>query len=249
MNPKPRLQEISLNREYLLKLAPVIAGMRLYHQHSTIGLENLPKGGVIVAVNHSLASYDITLLVSSIYEYTNRIPRALIDRLFFKVPGLGQLMEALGGREGNKENAINLLKEGEILVVAPGGMREALRPSKEKYKIMWDRRRGFAKLSLETGTPIVLAACPMADDLYDVAPSHITAWAYKTLKIPLFFAKGLGPSIIPKPIKLTHYLSEAIYPPALPEDSEAAAEVVDQYHKQIVERMDRLMKETAELRA
>jgi 1-acyl-sn-glycerol-3-phosphate acyltransferase len=249
MSTPPRLQEISLNREYLLRVAPLIAGMRLYHQHSTVGLDNIPKSGVIIAVNHSLASYDIALLMASIYEHTNRIPRALIDRLFFKVPGVGPLMQALGGHEGNKENAIKLLREGEILVVAPGGMREALRPSSEKYKIIWDRRKGFARLSAETGMPVILAACPTSDDLYDVAPSHVTAWAYKTLKIPLFFAKGLGLSLIPKPIKLTHYLSEPIHPPKLTDNQQEAAEEVELFHSRLIERMERLMTETAGLRS
>jgi len=245
MSSKPTLKDLSLNKEYLLKIAPVISAMRVYHKHSTVGLQNIPDSGVIIAANHSLASYDIALLMASIYEHSNRIPRALIDRLFFKVPGLGQLMEAFGSREGTKENAVKMLEEREILVVAPGGMREALRPSSEKYRIIWNRRKGFIKLSIETGMPIVLAACPAADDLYDVAPSHVTAWAYKTLRIPLFFAKGLGFTAIPKPVTLTHYLSEPLYPPENSQDPAIFAKRVDEFHKKVIERMDQLMHETS----
>ncbi len=245
MTAKPTLKDLPLNKEYLLKIAPIVSAMRVYHEHSTVGLEHIPKSGFIIAANHSLASYDIALLMASIYEYSNRVPRALIDRLFFKVPGLGQLMEAFGSREGTRENAVAMLNANEILVVAPGGMREALRPSSEKYKIIWQRRKGFVKLAIETGVPVVLAACPAADDLYDVAPSHITAWAYKTLRIPLFFAKGLGFTAIPKPVKLTHYLSEPLHPPPNSKDPEVLAERVDKFHAQIVRRMEALMRETA----
>lgn len=230
-----------MNRDILLKLAPVIAGIRAYHNHKAVGLDSIPPGGVIIAANHSLASYDIALLMAAVYEQTNRVPRALIDRLFFKVPGLGQLMEALGSREGSRENASKLLREGEILIVAPGGMREALRPSREKYQIMWDRRQGFAKLAMDSGCPVVLAACPGADDIYSIAPSHITAWAYKTLKIPLFFAGGLGLSPIPKPVQLTHFLSEPLYPPKLVDDPEINAEHLVKFHNKIVHRMTALM--------
>ncbi|MEI6397802.1 MAG: lysophospholipid acyltransferase family protein [Pseudomonadota bacterium] len=239
-----KFKDIPLNKDFLLKIAPVIAGIRVYHQHSTVGLDHIPKGGCIIAANHSLASYDIALLIASIYEHTNRIPRGLIDRLFFKVPGVGQIMEALGNREGTKENAVNMLSEGEIIVLAPGGMREALRPSSQKYKIIWDHRKGFAKLAIETGVPIVLAACPAADDLYDVAPSHVTAWAYKTFKIPVFFAKGFALSPIPKPVKLTHYLSEPMMPPANSEDPEVFDKRLEEYHHKIVERMASLMAES-----
>jgi hypothetical protein len=110
---------------------------------------------------------------------------------------------------------------------------------------MWNRRKGFTKLAIETGVPIILAACPAADDLYDVAPSHITAWAYKTLRIPLFFAKGLGFTAIPKPVKLTHYLSEPLFPPENSTDPEVFAKRVDKFHSQVVNRMEKLMKESA----
>ena len=243
---RQKIEEVPMNIENLIRLAPVIAGIRAYHHHSTVGMDQLPKSGMILAANHSLASYDMALLMADIYEQTNRIPRALIDRLFFKVPGLGSLMESLGSREGTHENAVSMLKNGEILVVAPGGMREALRPSREKYKVMWGRRKGFARLAIETGCPIVLAACPSSDDLYYIAPSYVTVWAYKTLKIPLFFAKGIGFSPIPKPVKLTHYLSEPLYPPKKSEDAEEMAEITAEFHRRVVDRMERLMAEAAE---
>jgi 1-acyl-sn-glycerol-3-phosphate acyltransferase len=244
MNESPH-KELPLNTDLLLRVAPVMAAIRAYHQHTTVGLDKIPKSGVMLAVNHSLASYDIGLLAASIYEYTNRLPRALIDRLFFKVPGLGQLMEAIGNREGTRDNAEKMLRDGEILVLAPGGMREALRPSAEKYKVKWDRRKGFAKLSIETGTPIILAACPAADDLYDIAPSYLTAWAYKTFKVPLFFAKGLFFSPIPKPVKLTHYLSDPILPPEMATDPDIKKDQIDKFHHELVEKMEKLMEESA----
>ncbi len=233
----------AMNTDLLIKLAPFIAGVRAYHHHTALGLDKLPEGGMILAANHSLASYDIALLMAAIYEYSNRIPRALIDRLFFKVPGLGAIMESLGSREGSQENAVNLLKSGEIIVIAPGGMREALRPSREKYKVMWSRRKGFARLSIESGVPIVLAACPAADDIYDIAPSHVTAWAYKTLKVPLFFAKGFGYSPIPKPVLLTHLVSEPLYPPKKSDSPEEMTKRVNEFHARIAKRMDELMAE------
>ena len=125
----------TLNTEALLKVVPILAGLRAYHDHSVVGTEYLPeKTAAIIAVNHSLASYDIALLMAGIYEHVSRIPRSLIDRLFYKVPGMGSLMESLGSLEGNHDNAVEMLKHGELLILAPGGMREALRPSTEKYK-------------------------------------------------------------------------------------------------------------------
>jgi hypothetical protein len=238
---------MDLSRDALLKIAPIISGLRVYHRHSLEGKSSVPpKGPAIFAVNHSLASYDIALLMAAIYEEVNRVPRALIDRLFFKVPGLGSLMEALGSREGTHDNAVKLLQENELLILAPGGMRESLRPSTQRHQIIWGRRKGFVKLSIESGAPIILAACPAADHLYDIAPSHITAWAYQTFKIPIPFAKGAGLSPLPKPIALTHHLSEPLHPPPMPEDKAEFATVVDDFHRRVCERMNQLMTDAVE---
>ena len=47
----------AMNTDLLIKLAPFIAGVRAYHHHTALGLDKLPEGGMILAANHSLASY------------------------------------------------------------------------------------------------------------------------------------------------------------------------------------------------
>ena len=231
-----------MNIEIVEKMRPVINALRAYHSHEVVGAEHFPKtGGVIFACNHSLASYDIFLFMGAVYESCHRIPRSLIDKLFFKVPGLGPVMQALGSEMGTPENARKLLDEGECITIAPGGMRESLRSSAQKYQIIWEKRRGFAKMAIEAQVPIVLAACPAADDIYDVLSSHVTAWAYKTFRIPLFFAKGLKNSPIPRPVKLTHFVSEPFYPPAKVEDQARAEELLDEFHQRLCRRMQELM--------
>jgi hypothetical protein len=119
-------------------------------------------------------------------------------------------------------------------------MRESLRPSTERYKIYWDKRMGFAKLAIKAQVPIILAACPKADDLYDVYPNILTKLAYQHFRIPLFFARGLGISPIPRPIKLVHYISRPIVPPKF-EGDEPPPELIKKFHARIVRRMKLLM--------
>ena len=156
---------------------------------------------------------------------------------------VGPMMEYFGSIQGNQDNARNLLNEDNIVAVAPGGMREALRPSTERYQIRWDKRRGFVKLAIETGTPIVLAACPRADDLFEIYPTPITKWAYKTFKIPVFLARGLGFSPLPRPVKLVHYLSEPLIPPKPVSDPEAFKRQVARFHAKVCKRMEQLIGE------
>jgi 1-acyl-sn-glycerol-3-phosphate acyltransferase len=200
-------------------------------------MENIPANGrVILAVNHSLATYDISMLCCAIYLETGRMARPLADRLFFKIPYLREFATDFGAVEGNQKNAEALLEDEELVTVAPGGMREALRPSSERYQILWEKRSGFVKLALKTGSPIIVATCPKADDLYDVYPNPLTKWIYQKFKVPVFLARGIGPTPIPRPIKLTHFLSQAIHPPKASEDPKEFAHQVDQLHKKVMRR-------------
>lgn len=231
-----------MRQEYLETIYPALNRLRRYHNHTVVGIENVPKeGAAIIAVNHSLATYDITLLSCAIYEEVNRITRALADRLFFKLPYVGNLVEDLGAVEGNKNNAHKLINCGELLTVAPGGMKEALRPSSQRYQINWKARKGFAKLAIETRAPVIIAVCPKADDLFEVYPSVFTRWAYQNLKIPLFFARGRGITLLPRPIKLTHFLSKPIYPPKPSQEPKIFQRQLTVFHKKLVKQAEVLI--------
>jgi 1-acyl-sn-glycerol-3-phosphate acyltransferase len=233
-----------MDEELALKLLPLVNGLRAYHRHEVHGLEHIPKRGpALIATNHSLATYDMLLLMAAVYEYNGRMPRSLIDRAFYVMPGLGELMERLGCIVGHPDSAMSLLENGEIIYLAPGGMRESLKPHTERYQIYWNKRRGFARLSIETGAPVILAACPHADDIYKVYENTLTKWVYKKFKLPLFFARGLGPTAIPRPVKLEHFLSAPIYPPKPASDPAALKRQVYHYHKRIVQKMNTMLAE------
>jgi 1-acyl-sn-glycerol-3-phosphate acyltransferase len=230
-------------------LMPLAKAFQLYHRHEVIGLGHVPrKGRCLVVCNHSLATYDIFLLCASIYQSRSRIVRPLIDRTFFRFPGLGEFMTWLGAVQGSQGSAKSLLGEDNIVCVAPGGMRESLRPSTERYQIRWDRRMGFARLAMETGTPIVLAACPKADDIYEVYPNPLTTWTYNLLRLPLPIARGVGLSALPRPVKLVHYLSEPIQPPKPLENEEAFKKQLQRFHHRLVKRMETLIGEAIQHR-
>ena len=244
-----REQESGVNPDSVQMIYPFLKALRHYHKHITRGIENIPsEGKAIIACNHSLATYDIALLFMEIYERIGRIPRPLADHLFFKIPYLGEFIEELGAVDGVKQNAIKLLSNDELIGVAPGGMREALRPSTERYQILWKKRKGFIELSLDTGAPIILAVCPKADDLYDVYQSPFTEWAYKNFKIPLFLARGMGFSPLPRKVKLVHFLSEPIYPPTPKKDPKAYKRQVQYFHKKIVKKTQELIGEAIAFR-
>lgn len=225
------------------RLAPWVHKLARYHDYKVFGLKHIPEEGpAIIAVTHSLATYDISLLFHTIFESKGRFVRPLADHFFFRVPYLGEFIEDfVGAVEGNPANAEELVAQGELIGVAPGGMREALRPSSERYQIRWENRRGFVRLAMKHQIPLILAVCPKADDLYEIYPSPLTKWAYKTFKAPLAVARGLGLSAIPKPAKLTHFLSEPMYPPPAPEDPVEFEKALKAFHRKVVARAEQLI--------
>ncbi len=234
-----------MDEEFAVKLLPLMNAIRAYHQHEVHGLENIPEHGpAIVASNHSLATYDMLLLMTAVYLEHGRIPRSLIDRAFYVVPKVGEIMERLGCIVGNPDNAVTLLENGELLYLAPGGMRESLRPSEERYQIKWNRRKGFARLSIETGAPVILAACPHADDIFKVYDNSFTKWIYQQFRLPFFIARGVGPTLIPRPVKLDHFLSKPIYPPKMASDPAVVKRQVYNFHKKLTLKMNEMLQQS-----
>lgn len=216
----------------------VVRGLRRYHRYRAVGLDSIPREGpALVVVHHSLVTYDLLLLAASIFEHTGRAPRALADRLIFKTPLLNELARKMGVVMGEPHIGRALLDQGEVVMVAPGGMREALRPSSQRYQISWDRRFGFAKLALETGTSVIPCACPAADDVYCVYDNPLTALAYERLRIPLPVVRGLGPTLLPRPEALTHFVGSPIVPPAYHGNKREVAA----FQKQVAGRVEELL--------
>lgn len=70
------------------------------------------------------------------------------DRFLFKVPGLASLLEAFEITPGSVEHCVDMLSQGHILAISPGGVREALF-SDHNYEIIWGQRVGFSKVALK----------------------------------------------------------------------------------------------------
>jgi 1-acyl-sn-glycerol-3-phosphate acyltransferase len=215
-----------------------------YHHHRTEGLEHVPLAGpVIVAVNHSFATYDGFLVARSIFQATGRVGVGLGDDLIFKTPGLRRAAWRAGIRPARPATGEALLAEGHLLYVAPGGMREALRPKDERYAVKWEKRKGFARLSVMTGAPLVLAGCPAGDDLYDVHVNRLTVWAYKKHKLPLAWVTGRWGTPVPRPVTLVHHIAAPLMPP--PYNPETLEADVAEFHGRAVATMNDLLSRSA----
>jgi 1-acyl-sn-glycerol-3-phosphate acyltransferase len=129
---------------------------QIYHRASISGIENIPASGAAVIVsNHGRLDFDMFILAKLIWDHRRRFPRIMADRIWSKVPLIRSLFQSLGAVEGNRTNAIDLLRKKQIVLTYPGGVREIMSGRYGREHLRWEGRTGFAKVALATQAPVI----------------------------------------------------------------------------------------------
>jgi len=234
---------LDYRNDYLLSQLEIFLPLiRSYFRYEVFGLENLPKKGRAVLVsNHGILPVDGFLLICAIKEAYGRWPKGLTDRRIFRIPVVRQFFLDLGIVLGSPQTGKALLEREEIVYIMPGGAREAFKSSRDRYQLMWKRRKGFVRLAIQTGAPIIPAVCIGVDEIY-----HVLFEGYKLSEslfgkdvfLPISLPVGLGP--LPMPAKLTHYIGTPIRTRYRPEDAEDSRKV-DRLHGRVIRSMQKLL--------
>jgi len=194
-------------------LAPLI----WYFNPKVFGLEDLRLGEKYLLVgNHSLyGGIDCPLSLGILYIETGIFPRGMGDHLHFSIPRWRDLCLRLGSVPGTRENCASLMEDGQCIVVYPGGGREVCKRKGESYKLIWKQRTGFVRLAIQFGYKIIPVASVGADNSFSILfdsddfrnsaigrqlfkNDAIAKWLRNGDVIPPL-ARGLGPTIIPRP--------------------------------------------------
>jgi 1-acyl-sn-glycerol-3-phosphate acyltransferase len=134
------------------------------------GTDLLPDSGPAVFVgNHTIFGLlDLPLLIAHVHRERGLFLRGLGDHAHFKVPLWGSFLRRYGAVDGTRENARELLRQGEPVLVLPGGGREVAKRKGERYELIWKERMGFARLAIEAGCPVVPFGAVGAEETYDI---------------------------------------------------------------------------------
>jgi 1-acyl-sn-glycerol-3-phosphate acyltransferase len=120
---------------------------------------------------------------------------------------------AVGTVDGTPDNADRLLSHDELVLVLPGGLREAVKPRELRYRLLWGHRYGFIRAAIRNQAPIVPLASIGADDLFDFvgdAYRRGERWLRRT-GIPIPLPARILP--IPHLVRLRFVLGDPIEPP------------------------------------
>jgi 1-acyl-sn-glycerol-3-phosphate acyltransferase len=146
--------------EYIRQTVPLMrAVFGTYFRGEVRGLENIPEDGPALLVgNHSGGTMiaDTFVFAQNFYEYfgADRRFHQLAHSVAARMPWMG-LIRHWGTVVASHENAKRAFKRGAPVLVYPGGDYETFRPSTHSDKIEFGGRKGFIKLALEEGVPIV----------------------------------------------------------------------------------------------
>lgn len=193
----------------------VLAPLRAITAPRFYGFENIPaEGPVLLVGNHTIfGMIDASLMALEIIERTGRVPRGLAEHAHYAMPGWRDLLTWGGAVRGTRDNCRALFAAGEMVLVYPGGGREVAKRKGEKYRLIWKERRGFARMAIESGVPIVPFSAIGVEEMVDIVvdADHAGLRPVRSLVErvgvrwelvwpPL--VRGLGPTPLPRPQRL-----------------------------------------------
>ncbi len=227
VTPKPQTSspssalppEDSTRIRYLRRLLSTVADrsgplLSLYQPYVD-GLEHLPADGRFLLVgNHTqFSASEILLIPHAVRRTIGKRVRPLADRrMANRNGGTPDLLTAFGAVIGTPEGARELMRANETILVFPGGGREIAKFKGEEYTLRWENRAGFARLAVEHDYPIIPVGLVGGDDVYRSVTTRDGLWGRLSQRfseratgrsdMALPLARGVGPTVIPRPQRM-----------------------------------------------
>lgn len=174
-----------------------------YFRVSTSGWEHIPASGPALLVgshNGGLAAPDMfMMMVDWCWRFGAERPvyGLMHPKVWQVMPTLARLGVQGGALQAHPKMAIAALKTGASVVVYPGGIQDVFRPHALRHTIHFNDRKGFIKLALREGVPIIpMISCGAHDtfmvltDLYPQVQQWRTQWG-------LPWVMGIDPEVFP----------------------------------------------------
>jgi 1-acyl-sn-glycerol-3-phosphate acyltransferase len=193
-------------RELIGRLGLLFGERRRYFRVQVKGWENVPPSPALIISNHSGGTTILDAWGLGFAWHTHfamkRPIHVLAHEMVFTVHQVGRMFARAGVLRAQPELGQRVLGEWKRdLLVMPGGDVDVWRPYKERYKVKFAGRTGYARLALRTGVPIVPIANAGAHEtlrvLTDGAPLA------KFLRFPKLFRASIFPVSLAIPWGLT----------------------------------------------
>ena len=145
--------------EFMRKLVPKMETFSSYFRAEVRGMDRVPESPALLVGNHSggIITPDTSAVYAEWYR-TRGFEDPLLGLAFdgiYGIPGWRELMQKIGQMPASMDNAEAALGDGCSVLLYPGGSYEVFRPWKDRNRVMFNGRKGFIRLALKTGIPVV----------------------------------------------------------------------------------------------
>src|SRR3954451_16603301 len=197
--------------EYIRRTLPILGRLfRTYFRGEVHGLDHIPDGPALLVGNHSGGTMiaDTFVFAGEFYHHfgPDRRFHQLAHDIAARMPGTG--ISRWGTVAASHDNARAAFEKGAPVLVYPGGDHETFRPTWHSDRIEFGGRKGFIKLALQEGVPIipVVAIGGQETALFVTRgqrAARATRWADLTrIKVlPVALAPPLGISVLDLPVR------------------------------------------------
>lgn len=228
-----------------------LEAMRRWHRYSVDGIEHIltPGPKLLVAYHGRGIPLDLALLAEKVQHIAGYLPRSIVHEGLWHIPFFSHYLDASGCIPGDGPILRQAITRGETVFVAPGGTYEGLRSFWHRHEVDWGPRRGYLRLALELGIPLIPAATAGMDDRFiGLNDGHALGRKLKLPgKWPLWFALGpfgLYPFTVDFPVKFHTVIGEPIVldPPKNPDSA-----WLDETHLMITKKIQRVLDEASRI--
>ncbi len=219
--------EFGLSRDSLKGVVKFAGWLyRNYFRASAFGIEHIPlTGRAIFVANHSgqLPFDGLVIGAATFLEPpTPRLLRSMVEYFVPSVPFASYLFARWGQITGTPENCRRLLAAEEAVLVFPEGARGISKPFSRRYQLA-EFGKGFMRLALETGAPIVPVAVIGAEEQAPAVNIKPLARLFRTPSFPIVPYPPFLP-LVPLPVKYRLYFGEPMRFEGDPDDDDDVLE-------------------------
>ena len=226
------------------------------------GLDRIPSGAALYVGNHNGAFLTPDTFIFGVALFRelglDYVPYGLGHEIAIAMPPFRQILLPLGAVRASHDNALRLFADGRKVLVYPGGDYDAMRPYRHRNRVVFGPRRGYNRLALRAGVPIVPVVTAGAHEtlliLDDGRPIARFLRLDKLLRLKVFpitlslpwgLTFGPPPTHLPLP---TRIFTEALDPISFDRSGEEAAndrDYVEACHDRVLAAMQASLTELA----
>jgi 1-acyl-sn-glycerol-3-phosphate acyltransferase len=150
---------------------------RIWFRYRMRRMDRVPRGPALLVGNHSGIGVADVLCMLGAWRARHGLERrgvGLMHDLFVAMPVVGWIARSFGAVAAKPELARQAFDRGYDVLVFPGGDLDACRPLHMPRDVRFGPRRGYVRLALERGVPVVPVATIGSHWTYLVLPGG--AW-------------------------------------------------------------------------